>query len=82
MAKRDGGQHEKEAQNWGGQQEGGKANQDATWGGAKHETGRNGQNDKRHGRERTEAGAAKKGTRNRNKTRLVWFTVHECMRID
>ncbi|GFV38754.1 hypothetical protein TNCV_4364791 [Trichonephila clavipes] len=22
----------------------------------------------------------KKGTRNRNKTRLVWFTVHECMR--
>ncbi|GFT96703.1 hypothetical protein TNCV_1159041 [Trichonephila clavipes] len=29
-------------------------------GGAKHETGRNGQNDKRHGRERTEAGAAKK----------------------
>ncbi|GFY22913.1 hypothetical protein TNCV_2181741 [Trichonephila clavipes] len=50
-------------------------------GGAKHETGRNGQNDKRHGRERTEAGAAKKkGTRNRNKTRLVWFTVHECMR--
>ncbi|GFS78360.1 hypothetical protein TNCV_4766421 [Trichonephila clavipes] len=44
---------------------GGKANQDAT-GGAKHETGRN-------GRERTEAGAL-------NKTRLVWFTVHECMR--
>ncbi|GFV22478.1 hypothetical protein TNCV_687251 [Trichonephila clavipes] len=33
MAKRDGGQHEKEAQNWGGggATRGGKANQDATW---------------------------------------------------
>ncbi|GFS82048.1 hypothetical protein TNCV_1791111 [Trichonephila clavipes] len=29
-------------------------------GGAKHETGRNGQNDKRHGRERTEAGAKRR----------------------
>ncbi|GFW81501.1 uncharacterized protein TNCV_2881791 [Trichonephila clavipes] len=29
-------------------------------GGAKHETGRNGQNDKRHGRERTEAGCKRR----------------------
>ncbi|GFX40976.1 hypothetical protein TNCV_2216741 [Trichonephila clavipes] len=61
MAKRDGGQHEKEAQNWEGR--GNKRRQSQPGrdvGGAKHETGRNGQNDKRHGRERTEAGAAKR----------------------
>ncbi|GFT88169.1 hypothetical protein TNCV_2893511 [Trichonephila clavipes] len=41
-------------------------------GGAKHETGRNGQNDKRHGRERTEAGAAKEGNKEseQNKIRI------------
>ncbi|GFW49094.1 putative RNA-directed DNA polymerase from transposon X-element [Trichonephila clavipes] len=49
-------------------------------GGAKHETGRNGQNDKRHGRERTEAGAAKEGNKESEQNKLVWFTVHECMR--
>ncbi|GFT03240.1 hypothetical protein TNCV_3610951 [Trichonephila clavipes] len=42
-------------------------------GGAKHETGRNGQNDKRHGRERTEAGAAKEGNKEseQNKIRVI-----------
>ncbi|GFV17340.1 hypothetical protein TNCV_2739041 [Trichonephila clavipes] len=81
MARRDGGQHEKEAQNWGGA--GNKRRQSQPGrdvGGAKHETGRNGQNDKRHGRERTEAGAAKEGNKESEQNKLVWFTVHECMR--
>ncbi|GFV24887.1 hypothetical protein TNCV_883551 [Trichonephila clavipes] len=40
-------------------------------GGAKHETGRKGQNDKRHGRERTEAGAAKEGNMESEQNKLV-----------
>ncbi|GFX24362.1 hypothetical protein TNCV_421631 [Trichonephila clavipes] len=47
-------------------------------GGAKHETGRNGQNDKRHGRERTEAGAAKEGNKESEQNKISM--VHECMR--
>ncbi|GFT54879.1 hypothetical protein TNCV_4888391 [Trichonephila clavipes] len=39
-------------------------------GGAKHETGRNGQNDKRHGRERTEAGAAKEGNKESEQNKI------------
>ncbi|GFU98634.1 hypothetical protein TNCV_3654651 [Trichonephila clavipes] len=79
MAKRDGGQHEKEAQNWGGagqQEEASQPGRDV--GGAKHETGRNGQNDKRHGRERTEAGAAKEGNKESEQNKISM--VHECMR--
>ncbi|GFT55602.1 hypothetical protein TNCV_2528771 [Trichonephila clavipes] len=71
MAKRDGGQHEKEAQNWGGR--GNKRRQSQPGrdvGGAKHETGRNGQNDKRHGRERTEAGAAKEGNKESEQNKI------------
>ncbi|GFW88217.1 hypothetical protein TNCV_2649101 [Trichonephila clavipes] len=71
----------KEAQNWGGG--GNKRRQSQPGrdvGGAKHETRRDGQNDKRHGRERTEAGAAKEGNKESEQNKLVWFTVHECMR--
>ncbi|GFU07199.1 hypothetical protein TNCV_4946731 [Trichonephila clavipes] len=38
------------------------------------------QNDKRHGRERMEAGTAKEGNKESEQNKLVWFTVHECMR--
>ncbi|GFX47787.1 hypothetical protein TNCV_658781 [Trichonephila clavipes] len=40
-------------------------------GGAKHETGRNGQNDKRHGRERTEAGAAKEENKESEQNKIT-----------
>ncbi|GFV58141.1 hypothetical protein TNCV_687481 [Trichonephila clavipes] len=72
MAKRDGGQHEKEAQNW-GEGRGNKRRQSQPGrdvGGAKHETGRDGQNDKRHGRERTEAGAAKEGNKESEQNKI------------
>ncbi|GFW41659.1 hypothetical protein TNCV_4857781, partial [Trichonephila clavipes] len=70
--KRDGGQHEKEAQNWGGAwaTRGGKANQDATW--AEPNT----KLEKRSERQttRTKSGRKqelqKKGTRNRNKNKI------------
>ncbi|GFX24355.1 hypothetical protein TNCV_421561 [Trichonephila clavipes] len=44
-------------------------------GGAKHETGRNGQNDKRHGRERTEAGAAKEGNKESEQNKISAFVM-------
>ncbi|GFV37737.1 hypothetical protein TNCV_1001751 [Trichonephila clavipes] len=71
MAKRDGGQHEKEPKT--GEGRGNKRRQSQPGrdvGGAKHETGRNGQNDKRHGRERTEAGAAKEGNKESEQNKI------------
>ncbi|GFV85339.1 hypothetical protein TNCV_929681 [Trichonephila clavipes] len=59
---------------------GGKANQDATWAEPNTklgETVRTTNDTDESGRKQE---LQKKGTRNRNKTRLVWFTVHECMR--
>ncbi|GFW47762.1 hypothetical protein TNCV_2829501 [Trichonephila clavipes] len=82
MAKRDGGQHEKEAQNWGGagQQEEAKPTRTRR---GRSQTRKLGEmvrttNDTDESGRKQEL--QKKGTRNRNKTRLVWFTVHECMR--
>ncbi|GFT89734.1 hypothetical protein TNCV_968161, partial [Trichonephila clavipes] len=68
----------KTGEGWGNKRRQSQSGRDV--GGAKHETGRNGQNDKRHGRERTEAGAAKEGNKESEQNKLVWFTVHECMR--
>ncbi|GFX71414.1 hypothetical protein TNCV_3349081 [Trichonephila clavipes] len=69
---RDGGQHEKEAQTGEGGQQERQANQDATWAEPNTKTGRNGQNDKRHGRERTEAGAAKEGNKESEQKQDYW----------
>ncbi|GFU05329.1 hypothetical protein TNCV_2633501 [Trichonephila clavipes] len=73
--KGDGGQHEKKPKTGEGRgNKGGKANQDATWAGQTLKLGETVRttNDTDTDGSRS---CKKKGTRNRNKKRLVWFTV-------
>ncbi|GFT71471.1 hypothetical protein TNCV_2478641 [Trichonephila clavipes] len=71
MAKRDGGQHEKEAQNWGaGQQEEAKANQDATWAEPNTKLGETVRTTNDTDESGTEAGAAKEGNKESEQNKI------------